>query len=636
MLMDEIFKGYVRTSQKRCTQKFKNMGSDDLLSYEQASKLSEFAGIIADGYIIIDVDNTTQADVLMDIVEDLQLNCRVYKTTRGRHFCFRNTQINNCGTHKRLACGLEADIKVGGKNSYSILKYNDKERLIEFDKDPDSPYDELPKWLYPVNSKIDFSNLDEGDGRNQNLFNYILTLQSEDFTKEECKETIRLINKYVLPEELDDEELEKILRDDSFNAPVFYVKGVFQLEKFCNYLIHNEHVIKLNNKLHIYSDGIYVEDEEEIERRIVKLLPGCRRQQRKEVIDYLRIMIKSEYMMSDARYIVFKNGLYNIETDTLSDFTPDIVVKNKINHNYNPSAYHELLDTTLNKMSNQDPQIRALLEEMAGYCFYRRNELRKAFILIGDKANGKSTFLDLIVTMIGEDNSSALDISDLKGFRVAQLYGMLINAGDDIGDDFVSGNIAALVKKLISGERVTVEQKGKDPYKFINYSKFIWSSNSIPRIKDKTGALLDRLIIVPFLHTFSKDDPDYRPYIKYELRQEDSIEYLIKLSVEGLKRVLINRAFTTSDKVNDEWEKYREDNNPVIQFINEVGETEIINEPTKNVFAKYKEFCIVNNYTQLSHVQFSKALRGELGVETVNQRIDGKVVKVFSAVTSCS
>ena len=234
--MDEIFKGYVRTSQKRCTQKFKNMGSDDLLSYEQASKLSEFAGIIADGYIIIDVDNSSQADVLMDIVEDLQLNCRVYKTTRGRHFCFRNSQINNCGTHKRLACGLEADIKVGGKNSYSILKYNDKERLIEFDKDPDSPYDELPKWLYPVSSKIDFSNLDEGDGRNQNLFNYILTLQSEDFTKEECKETIRLINKYVLPEELDDEELEKILRDDSFNAPVFYIKGVFQLEKFCNYL----------------------------------------------------------------------------------------------------------------------------------------------------------------------------------------------------------------------------------------------------------------------------------------------------------------------------------------------------------------------------------------------------------------
>ena len=333
--------------------------------------------------------------------------------------------------------------------------------------------------------------------------------------------------------------------------------------------------------------------------------------------------------MSDARYIVFKNGVYNIETDTLSDFSPDIIVKNKIDHNYNPAAYHELLDHTLDKMACHDPQIRALLEEMAGYCFYRRQELRRAFILIGDKANGKSTFLDLLVTMIGEENTSALDIADLKGFRVARLFGKLINAGDDIGDDFVTGTVAALVKKLISGERTTVEQKGKDPFEFINYAKFIWSSNSIPRIKDPTGAMLDRLLIVPFLATFSKDDPDYRPYIKYELRQEESIEYLIQLGIAGLKRVIYNRAFTTSDKVLEELGKYRVDNNPVLQFISDLGEDEIINEPTKTVFAKYKEFCTVNNYSQLSHIQFSKALKMECKVSTVVRRIDNKSVRVY-------
>ena len=51
-----------------------------------------------------------------------------------------------------------------------------------------------------------------------------------------------------------------------------------------------------------------------------------------------------------------------------------------------------------------------LLEEVIGYTFYRRNELRKAFILIGDKANGKSTFLDMIKNVLGEENVSALDI----------------------------------------------------------------------------------------------------------------------------------------------------------------------------------------------------------------------------------
>lgn len=60
-----------------------------------------------------------------------------------------------------------------------------------------------------------FLDMRAGDGRNQALFNYILTLQSEDFTKEEARETIRMINRYVLEDPLSDRELETILRDDA-------------------------------------------------------------------------------------------------------------------------------------------------------------------------------------------------------------------------------------------------------------------------------------------------------------------------------------------------------------------------------------------------------------------------------------
>ena len=58
-----------------------------------------------------------------------------------------------------------------------------------------------------------------------------------------------------------------------------------------------------------------------------------------------------------------------------------------------PDAYSEIVDKTLNKLACGDKQIRALLEELIGFTFYRRNELRKAFILVGDKSNGKSTYL---------------------------------------------------------------------------------------------------------------------------------------------------------------------------------------------------------------------------------------------------
>lgn len=84
------------------------------------------------------------------------------------------------------------------------------------------------------------------------------------------------------------------------------------------------------------------------------------------------------------------------------EFTPEHIITNKIRWDYNPEAYSELADKTLDKIACGDPAIRALLEEAIGYCFYRRNELGKAFILTGDKSNGKSTFLSMVQTLLGK------------------------------------------------------------------------------------------------------------------------------------------------------------------------------------------------------------------------------------------
>ena len=123
-----LFRGYVKTKNKKCTQKFAN--GEKLLTLEQAQSLPEYAGIIADGIILIDIDDKKQSELLMDIVEDLQINCRVYQTTRGKHFYFKNTKVMKCATGTKLACGLTADIKLGTKNSYAIMKYDNKERFV--------------------------------------------------------------------------------------------------------------------------------------------------------------------------------------------------------------------------------------------------------------------------------------------------------------------------------------------------------------------------------------------------------------------------------------------------------------------------------------------------------------------------
>ena len=131
---------------------------------------------------------TLTSEKLFNIVKDNQLKCSVYQTTSGKHFLFKNTTVDTCRTHANLAIGLTADIKLGKRNSYSILKFNGKERTILYDQADNEEAQDLPKWLLPVKTTMEFLNLEPGDGRNQSLFNYILTLQSNDFSVEESRE----------------------------------------------------------------------------------------------------------------------------------------------------------------------------------------------------------------------------------------------------------------------------------------------------------------------------------------------------------------------------------------------------------------------------------------------------------------
>ena len=623
----QLFRGYVPTKDKQCLEKFK--GRKRLNTLEDVQDLDEYAAILGEETILIDVDDGETSDLLFKIVQDLALKCRVYATTRGKHFYFKNPEgyVEKSWTKQTLALGIETDAKVGRNNSYAIMRFKGVDRPMLQDC-PEDEIQELPKWLTPVKTNMKFLDMEAGDGRNQSLFNYILTLQSEDFTKEEARETIRLINRYVLSDPLSERELETILRDDAFKKPVFFKGSTFLFDKFATYLKNNNHIVKINGQLHIYKEGIYVPGHAEIESQMIKHIPHLKRANRSEVLAYLEIMIDGEAKTTNPNVIAFTNGLYNIKDGSFRDFTPDVVITNKIPWPYNPAAYSELLDHTLDRLACNDPEVRALLEEMVGYCLYRRNELGKAFILIGDKSNGKSTFLHVVKNMLGDSNIASLDLKELGDrFKTAELFGKLANIGDDIGDEFIAN--ASVFKKLVTGDRVNVERKGQDPFEFNNYAKFLFSANNIPRMKDKTGAVQRRLVIVPFDAKFTPNDPDFRPFIKDELCEQDSMEYLIVLGLKALKSVLGKAQFTTSKRVQGQLDEYEQNNNPIIGFIQEVGLDGIVNEATNTVYRRYKEYCIANNFQALSAIEFSRQICKRCGFVTDAKYIKGKKTRVF-------
>lgn len=629
-----LYKGYVETKGKQSIEKLKNRTK--WKTYEEVKNLSGFGGVLADDTILIDIDDSEQSEILMNIVEDLQLDCKVLCTSRGKHFLFKNHTIARNRTHVQLAVGLTADIKVGSKLSYEVIKIDGEERFCEWDIEEGGKYQEVPKWLFPVKATAEFVDMDAGDGRNQALFNYILTLTANDFTVDETRECIRILNKFVLKEPLSDEELEVILRDEAFQKPVFFMGSTFLFDKFAVYMKNTAHVVKINGQLHIYKDGIYTNGYKEIESDMIQYIPNLKKMQRREVLDYMELIVESKEQ-SDANLIAFNNGIYDLVTGELKPFSTDIVITNKIPWDYNPDAYFELADKTLNKLACDDAAIRALLEECIGYCFYRRNELGKAFILTGDKNNGKSTFLDIVKTILGDKNISALDLKELGDrFNTSMMFGKMANIGDDIGDDFLQGSQVSIFKKIVTGNRIKAERKGQDPFEFNPFIKLLFSANDIPRMKDKTGAVLRRLVIIPFNARFSKYlpdgvtiDPDFDPFIKYKLIQKESIEYLIKLGVEGLKRVITNNEFTKSEKVQGQLDEYEEENNPIIAFIADCGVNMIENEPTADVYKRYQVFCAENSMQPMSNIVFSKQINKRLGFKVIQKKLNNVNRKIF-------
>lgn len=623
--MGNLYKGYVLSRGKVILEKYKGVKS--FKSYDEVKDAESFAGILEDDVILIDIDEKEQSDVLFNIVKAEKIACRVYETSRGKHFLFKNDGIQSNKTHARNAIGLTQDIKIGSKNGTECLKIDGVERPILYDKTVKGEYQKIPQWLFPVNSQVDLYNLGEGDGRNDNLFRYILVLQSQDFSKEMTRETLRIINKYVFKEPLDDKELEIICRDEAFQAPLFFKDKTFLFDRFAIYLRNEKNIIKIDGLLHIYHDGVYVCDYKKIESEMIKLIPTLSKSKRKEVLDYLEILIQDNTKRSDARYIAFQNGVYDVTTFEFLPFDPSYVITNRIDHRYNEEAYSEIADAVLDRLTCNDKQLRMILEEVIGYTFYRRNELRKAFVLLGDKANGKSTYLDMIKNLLGDNNTSALDLNELGDrFKTAELHNKLANIGDDIGDMFIAN--PAVFKKLVSGDRINAERKGQDPFDFNNYSKFLFSANDMPRIKDKTGAVINRLIMIPFNARFDKNSANYDPFIKYKLQTEECMEYLIQIGLDGLQRVLENQQFTMCDKIQKEIDDYNKTNNPILLFL-DIYDSDLEGKPARDVYGAYCVFCDDNKYLPMSNIEFSRQIHKMLNLSVVSKTVKGKKSRVF-------
>ena len=627
-----LYKGFVKNQKGK---KFSGSRNPQLLTLPEVDAFDSFSGIMYPNVVLIDADEEPHNGILQNIIKGEGLACYMTNREGGRgvHALMINSDTSLKKADKvMLACGVVVDFHPGYSLPGECLKFNGVERTPIYNE---QPYQELPKYFTPLpKCNIDFANMGEGDGRNSTLYAYILSLQNAGFDEEDIKETIRIINKYVLSEPLEEKELDVILRDEAFKKQVFYEKNKFSHDKFAEHIKTQYHIKKINGQLHIYEGGVYVQGYDAIERAMVKEISCLTSNQRNEVLKYLNVVCIEDKQTADLNLIAFKNGIYNLNTDQLEPFNPQHIITNKIPWNYNPDAKSELVDSVLDRLSCGDIDVRYILEEVAGACLYRSASLGGgvAAILVGEKHNGKSTYIHMVECMLGKENYSAIDMGELGNrFTTIMLYGKTANLGDDISNQYISDT--SILKKLVTGEMVKAEEKGKPAINFIPYAMHIYSANDVPHMKDPTGAMLRRLLLIPLNGKFTKNTPGYDPFIRYELGKAEHMEYFIQLALDGLVEVLRNKAFTVPAKAEQQKASYEVENNPVLAFIEDTGKENIINEPTADVYKRYQVFCADNGFQPGSNLTFSKSVNRALGTKTVDSHIGKgkgrKTIRIF-------
>ena len=631
---------YIILDGKTPTHSFKD--GQGTKTWDEVKDFDNVAVLVPKGYVVLDFDTTSDAEIMLNIIEALDLKTRVMRTTRGIHCWFKSPEDEPKNFIKnRLAIGIYCDRKAGGRNAYVKIKQDGKAR--EWIRNiKGSEIEVVPKWLTSVSApsgKFSFKEMGEGSGRNQELFNYIVYLQTKGFSREEIRTAIDIINSYVLAEPLPDSEIATICRDEAFKPDDVIAEQIAQAEKkagfshndFGDQLIQEFKIIEVNGVLYVYEDGYYQADDRIIENKMIDLYPNILQRQRTEVLAYIRI--KTHVNATDLRvnpYIInLKNTRLDIRTGECLEFTPDAIEFDRIPVTYDPSAYCAELDKMLNRVFLGDREVINLFEEMLGAVLLKHNRYQKAFLFYGSGSNGKSTILDLIKTFLGPRNYSAIALEKVTDrFNTAELENKLANIGDDV--DNVTIKDTGTLKKLFSGNAIMVERKGERPYTIEPYATHIYSANTIPRSFDKSEGFYRRWLLIPFNARFSVDDEDYDPLIADKISEPVALSYLLNVGIRGAQRLMKLGHFTEPQSVKDALEAYKEDNSTVLTWIKdqELNEDYFLENSRDYLYSEFSDWCKVSGikaYNVTGKKTFYKEVSQKFDFEDKpRQKKDGK------------
>lgn len=392
-----------------------------------------------------------------------------------------------------------------------------------------------------------------------------------------------------------------------------------------------------NDSLWSYDDGIWKPQGERALRYAARRALGPM-EYGNNVLTELKTQARSDPCVEADEFglspgtVAVENGLVDLKEaadgagdDALRELRPDDYALTQLPVEYDPTAEYDEWASYVEEWA-EDGKADAL-QEYVGYCLHiGAIPIHRALLLVGSGANGKGTFLAVVRALLGQENTSAIELQTLANERyaVADFYGALANIDDDLSSRKL-GQGLGMFKKLVAGDRVRARRLYEDGFEFDPTAKQLYAANEVPdvSVSDEDAAFWRRWLLVEFPNYYPPAERD--PELRDRLTDPDGLSGVLNWAVEGWRRLLDQGRFTNEERLDhDKRTRWQSWGDSVDRFISECVEHDPDADrlSTRDAYRRYEDWCHENEEEPVGQRNFTNTLKdGNVGYG--KHRIDG-------------
>ena len=565
--------------------------------------------------LIIDIDCLSH-EAIQDMIKRFDIQTEYRITDRGCHLYYKKpTRLTKA--NEVCALGIKVEYKSLPSHNNVVIKRNGVERQ-QFNA---GIRETLPEIFIPKKGYQILLGYGESDGRNNALNQHRSTIGNMDA----WRDVMYFINKWVFDEPLEDNEMETLCRDRKIEAQK---DGEYDV---ATGLMKQFRMVKYQGRVYFYHDTEYIADTDILKRIVFETVGQQKTRYVEEVLK--QIDLRTKLIDPEKEFIVkFKNGILKdgkfveIEYKEFTPYSIDIV--------YNPdAAYNEDVDKYVNHLTNNDKVYRDLLFEILGHTLITNKEVKRllgrVFIFIGGGGNGKGTLLQIIKKILNTKNVTGLSIKEMTDERyMSSMKGKLANLGDDIQDGVIDDKMMKVLKNISTCDFVATRELYESSESISFTNSLIFTSNHMIKSFEKGDSWKRRVMWLPMYSTVSEKNKDNR-FISKQTSPE-ALEYWVSQMVQGYMRLYENNRFTDSHLVESENERYHQENNGMLLFLEDYPVEQLLGKRYMEVYTNnYVPWVEENGGNVQSQKAFKEAVMEVYGLDVQPRKVNGKNQRVF-------